>query len=132
MIHRRHHDPSLTPAQEAGRYLENARQILSEKAGKKDGLYRDIKYVKMAAGTAYSAALLILDEYLEQKEGIHFTKPRSIEDYKNRLRGYNKKLLGLLVDVYDELHLAGYYHGTQSVNTIQQGLENVKRMLAYI
>lgn len=123
---------SLSPAQEAERYLENARQILTEKAGKKDGLYRDIKYVKMAAGTAYSAALLILDEYLEQKEGIHFTKPRSIEDYKSRLRGYNKKLLALLVDVYDELHLAGYYHGTQSVNTIQQGLENVKRMLAYI
>lgn len=123
---------SLTPAQEAERYLENARQILTEKAGKKDGLYADVKYVKMAAGTAYSAALLILDEYLRQKEGIDFTKPKSIEDYTNRLRKLDKKLLTLLVDVYDELHIAGYYHGTQSVNTIQTGLSNVRQLLTYI
>lgn len=31
------HNPSATPAQEAQRYLENARKILTEKAGKKDG-----------------------------------------------------------------------------------------------
>lgn len=123
---------TLSPAEEAARYLQNARQILTNKAGKKDGLYADVKYVKMAAGTAYSAALLILDEYLRQKEGIHFTKPKSIEDYMSRLRKYNKKLLALLADVYDELHLAGYYHGTKSVNTIQTGLENVKQMLTYI
>ncbi|OJV19689.1 MAG: hypothetical protein BGO21_21745 [Dyadobacter sp. 50-39] len=126
------HDPSLTPAQEAERYLVNARRILTEKAGKKDGLYADVKYVKMAAGTAYSAALLILDEYLRQKEGVHFTKPKSIEDYTTRLRKFDKKLLALLVDVYDELHIAGYYHGTQSVNTIQTGLSNVRQMLTYI
>lgn len=126
------HNLPLTPAQEAQRYLENARKILTEKAGKKDGLYADVKYVKMAAGTAYSAALLILDEYLLQKEGIHFTKPKSIDDYTNRLRKFDKKLLALLVDVYDELHIAGYYHGTRSVNTIQTGLDNVRQMLNYI
>ena len=86
----------------------------------------------MASGTAYSAALLILDEYLKQKEGAKFTKPKSIEDYTSRVRKYDKKLLSLLADVYDELHLAGYYHGTLSVNTIQTGLNNVGQMLAYI
>lgn len=126
------YDLSPTPKREAERYLENARRILTEKAGKNDGLYADVKYVKMAAGTAYSAALLILDEYLLQKEGIHFTKPKGIEDYTNRLRKFDKKLLSLLVDVYDELHLAGYYHGTRSVNTIQTGLNNVRQMLSYI
>ena len=132
MAKSKRHNLTFTPAQEAERYLENARQILTEKAGKKDGLYADIKYVKMAAGTAYSAALLILDEYLRQKEGVHFTKPKSIDDYTNRIRKHNKKLLALLTDVYDELHLAGYYHGTKSVNTIQTGLENVRQMLTYI
>ncbi|MCE6993018.1 DUF5618 family protein [Dyadobacter sp. CY323] len=122
----------LPPSEEAARYLQNARQILTEKAGKKDDLYADIKYVKMAAGTAYSAALLILDEYLRQKEGLKFTKPKSIEDYTSRVRKYDKKLLTLLVDVYGELHINGYYIGTRSVNIIQTGLENVKQMLAYI
>ncbi len=126
------HDLSLTPAQEAERYLENARRILTEKAGKKDGLYADVKYVKMAAGTAYSAALLILDEYLRQKEGVHFVKPKSIEDYMARLRKYDKKLLRILASVYDELHLAGYYHGTRSVDTMQKGMNGVRQMLNYI
>ena len=125
-------DNLLSPAEEAARYLQNAKEILREKAGKKDGLYADVKYVKMAAGTAYSAALLILDEYLKQKEGIKFVKPKSVEDYTSRIRKYDKKLLSLLVDIYDELHLAGYYHGTRSVNTIQTGLNNVTKMLAYI
>lgn len=93
------HHLSLTPAQEAQRYLENARKILTEKAGKKDGLYADVKYVKMAAGTAYSAALLILDEYLLQKEGIHFTKPKSIEDYMEQLGRCDTKLLSILASV---------------------------------
>jgi hypothetical protein len=121
-----------SPAEEAARYLENAKTILSEKAGKKDGLYADIKYVKMASGTAYSAALLIIDEFLRQKEGLKFSKPTSIEDYTSRVRKYDKKLMRLLVEVYDELHLAGYYHGTKSVKTIQLGLDNVKHMLTYI
>jgi len=122
----------LSPSEEAARYLENARQILSEKAGKKDGLYADIKYVRMAAGTAYSAALLILDEYLKRKEGIHFEKPQSIEDYKGRIRKYDKKLLKHTMNAYGELHIAGYYHGTESAEIIQNGLANVKQMLTYI
>ena len=129
---RKNQGPALPPSEEAQRYLENAKTILSEKAGKEDGLYADIKYVKMASGTAYSAALLILDEFLKQKEGIKFTKPASIEDYTCRVRKYDKKLMRLLVEVYDELHIAGYYHGTKSVKTIQLGLDNVKQMLTYI
>ena len=36
-------DNLLSPAEEAARYLQNAKEILSEKAGKKDGLYADVK-----------------------------------------------------------------------------------------
>ena len=49
-----------------------------------------------------------------------------------RLRKYDKKLLRILASVYDELHLAGYYHGTQSVDTMQKGMNGVKQMLSYI
>ncbi|MCE6993020.1 DUF5618 family protein [Dyadobacter sp. CY323] len=122
----------LPSNEKAASYLENARQILSEKARKDDGEYRNIRYVKMASRTAYSAALLIIDEYLKQHEGVKFKKPTSIEDYTDRLRKYDKKLLVLLLEVYDELHIVGYYYGTRSVNTIQTGLENVRKMLTYI
>jgi hypothetical protein len=40
------------PIQEAKRYLANAKEILSEKAGKDGNYYSDSKYVKMAGNTA--------------------------------------------------------------------------------
>jgi len=45
------------PIREAERYLQNARQILSEKAEKDGDYYNDIKYVKMAGNTALHKSL---------------------------------------------------------------------------
>lgn len=47
--------------QEALRYVENAREILSEKACKKEGWYTDSKYVRMAGNTLWNGVLLALD-----------------------------------------------------------------------
>jgi hypothetical protein len=118
--------------QEINRYLANAREVLSTKAKKVGNEYRDIKYVQMASGTAYNAALMIADQYLLKKEGNKFVKPKSIEEYRNRLRKYNKTLLSYLNEAYDTLHLAGYYHGTPSVRTIKEGLDATQKMLASI
>ena len=46
------------PIQEAERYLQNARQILSEKAGKDGDYYIDKKYVKMAGHAAWCGVLI--------------------------------------------------------------------------
>ena len=117
---------------EIDRYLNNAKEILSTKAQKDGSEYKDIKYVQMASGTAYNAALMIADEYLKKREGAKFVKPKSIEDYRNRLRKYNKTLLSYLNEAYDTLHLAGYYHGTPSVRTIKEGLDATRKMLAIL
>lgn len=117
---------------EIRRYLDNARELLSTKAKKQGNEYGDIKYVQMASGTAYNAALMIVDEYLKRKEGAKFTKPRSIEEYRIRLRKHNKTFLSYLNEVYDTLHLAGYYHGTPSVRTIKDGLDATQKMLAML
>lgn len=117
---------------EIDRYLANAREILSTKAQKDGNEYKDIKYVQMASGTAYNAVLMIVDQYLKKKEGEKFVKPKSIEEYRNRVRKYNKTLLSYLNEAYDTLHLAGYYHGTPSVRTIKEGLDATKKMLAMI
>ena len=117
---------------EIRRYLDNAKEILSTKAQKNGNEYRDIKYVQMASGTAYNATLMIVDEYLKRKEGAKYSKPKSIEDYRNRLRKYNKTLLSYLNEAYDTLHLAGYYHGTPSVRTIKEGLDATEKMFSMI
>ncbi|GAB2801606.1 hypothetical protein GCM10027275_54630 [Rhabdobacter roseus] len=117
---------------EINRYLDNAKEILRTKARKEGNEYHDIKYVQMASGTAYNATLMIVDEYLKKKEGLKYTKPRSIDDYRTRLRKYNKTLLSYLNEAYDTLHLAGYYHGTPSVRTIKEGLDATEKMLSMI
>lgn len=116
---------------EALRYLSNATETL-KKAGKEDGIYKDVKYVQTASGTAYNGVLLAIDGYLKSKEGLKYVKPRSIEEYRIRLSKLNKKLLALLNEVYDELHLAGYYHGTQSVKTIENGMDTAKKIVEYV
>ena len=118
--------------QEITRYLDNAREILSTKAKKEGQEYKDIKYVQMASGTAYNAALMIADGYLRKKEGGTFTKPQSIDEYRIRLQKYSKLLVAYLNEAHDRLHLVGYLHGTPSVGTIKRGLEVTDKMLARI
>jgi hypothetical protein len=120
-----------TPYLEALRYMENAKELLA-KAGKKDYRYDDIKYVQIASATAYSGVLIALDEYLKRKEGIKYAKPKSIEDYTSRVAKQNKKLVALLSDVYAALHLAGYYHGTDSTKVIKLGFDEAFAIIEYI
>lgn len=123
---------TLSPYKDAIRYLANARQTLTKHAGKKDGEYADVKYVKNAAGTAYSGVLLALDEFLSRKEGLKYSKPKSIEDYQNRIAKQNKKLLSLLNDAYGTLHISLYYHGVPSVRLMTHGLSTAEEIIEYI
>lgn len=112
--------------------LKQAADILSNKAGKQDGLYTKIRYVKMAARIAYSAALTILDEFLVQKEGAHSDKPQDYEEYLARIQKHDKKLLILLVDVHANLYNVGCLYGNHSITTMRLGLRDVTKMLKYI
>lgn len=120
------------PYQEANRYIANAKQILKEKAGKKDGDYADVKYVQTAAGVAYVGVLIAIDEYLERKEGLKYKKAQSIEEYRTRVAKYNKKLLVLLNEAYATLHISLYYHGIPSSKVMTHGLNSAKEIIEYI
>ncbi len=50
----------LESYREAMRYLDNAKETL-QKAREEGRIYKDVKYVRSAAGIAYSGALLALD-----------------------------------------------------------------------
>ncbi|MFD2574666.1 DUF5618 family protein, partial [Spirosoma soli] len=93
--------------QEAKRYLDNAREILREKARKEDGYYQDSKYVKMAGHTAYAGVLVALDGLLGKKNKGR----KDVEWYKQQLAKLDKKLLNSFVGVYDTLHLSMSYDG---------------------
>ena len=55
---------------EARRHLNNAKEILREKAGKEDGYYLNKKYVKMAGLAAYKSVLLPWTIYLAIRKNL--------------------------------------------------------------
>jgi predicted HAD superfamily phosphohydrolase len=97
---------------EAMRYMNNAKETL-QKAKKEDNFYSDKKYVRTACGTAYNGVLIALDTYLMLKDvELPKKKRRSIDFYTRNISKIDGKMLKYLDNVYNILHLSGYYDGT--------------------
>ena len=109
---------------EAERYYDNAKTMLSEKAGKQGDYYSDAKYVKTACGTAYSGVLILLDAYIKIKGQVTNYKDRkSIEYYRDNISDRDNQLLKYVNSAYSILHLSGYYDGVLKYKVIQGGME---------
>lgn len=118
----------MNTVQEAKRYLDNARQILREKAQKENGYYQDRKYVRMAGNTAYNGILVALDSFLEEK-----TKGRKdVIWYKTRLARLDKNILNSFVSAYDTLHLALGYDGNLNAKVATAGLEDAENIINWV
>jgi hypothetical protein len=119
------------PIKEAERYLENAREILSEKAGKDGDYYNDKKYVKMAGDTAWKGVLVALnavtDVCQKQKKGRRI----SIEDYQDAIYRKDRKMIKPLQSAYEVLHLLLGYDGNLNYKIVQQGLVLGKNMITW-
>ncbi|WP_031526809.1 DUF5618 family protein [Dyadobacter crusticola] len=110
---------------EAKRYLSNAKAILSEKAQKEDGFYKDRKYVKMAGHTAYAGVLVALDSVFgDKKKGR-----KSVDWYKEELSTRDKKILSAFMAAYDTLHLSMSYDGNLSANVSKEGLALAEQII---
>ena len=120
----------LETYREAMRYLDNAKETL-QKARKDGRIYKDKKYVRTAAGTAYSGALLAIDAWLRLKEvtGLPKGKKKSIEWYRSEIAKRDKKLLADLNVVYDTLHISAYYDGNASSGNMADGLAFVEEII---
>jgi hypothetical protein len=99
---------------EAIRYLENAKEILA-KSPIGDSRYLDDKYVKSACGVAYLGVLKAIEGRLLIKGLTRKELPKKVEEYRKALKVHiaarNGKLIKEFDDLYDELHIAGYYRG---------------------
>ena len=111
---------------EAVRYIQNAFDILSTKAKKKDRYYQDDKYVRMACATAYNGVLLAADTYLEMK-GKSIEKKKgsriNVDDYRRRFATLNKSVLNEFNTAYGILHIEGYYDGVTNYSAIRAGMD---------
>jgi len=114
--------------EEAHRYIDNAKEILREKALKVDKYYSDAKYVKMAGNTAYSAVLLALDSVL----GVKKKGRKSVEWYKEELAKVDKKMLNSFSVAYETLHLVMGYDGSLSAKIAAIGIEEAETIIHWV
>jgi len=112
--------------QEAERYIQNARQILSEKAGKDGGYYTDRKYVKLAGHAAWCGVLVALDAALHVKAGLKKGQRPDIKDYQDAIGKTDKKMSRTLMSSYDTLHKSLGYDGNLNFDVVQIGLKEAQ------
>ncbi|MDX2190550.1 MAG: DUF5618 family protein [Bacteroidota bacterium] len=113
--------------QEAFRYVENAQDILSTKAGKDDEFYVDKKYVRMAGNTLWNGVLEALNyrypDLLKSKG-----RP-DINKYKELVSKENKKMLNHLITGYNYMHLYMGYDGDLSFQTSRIAIDEAKKLI---
>ena len=119
------------PIQEAERYIQNAQQLLSEKAGKDGDFYTDRKYVKMAGHTAWCGVLIALDATLKIKERLKRGQRPDIKDYQEAIGKVDKKMPRILMNSYDTLHKTLGYDGNLSYKIVKFGLDGAQDLVAW-
>jgi hypothetical protein len=119
------------PIREAERYLQNARQILSEKAGNDGDYYSDRKYVKMAGNTAWNGVLVALDAVLDVRKNLKSRQRPDIKNYQAAMSRKDNKMTTPLHVAYETLHLALGYDGNLYYKVVQSGMEQARMILAW-
>ena len=117
------------PIQEAERYIENARNLLSEKAGKDGEYYTDRKYVKLAGHAAWCGVLVALDAALKVKAGMKKGQRPDIKDYQEAISKVDRKMTRHLMSSYDTLHKALGYDGNLKYVIVQEGLRDAQNII---
>ncbi len=121
---------------EAFRYMENAKGLLKT-AAIEDNFYLDKKPVREAFGTAYLAILEALNEALIKKGLTAKELPKSVDGYmaaiKKHLSVNNGKLVREFNDLYDTLHIAGYYRGLfKSAGVVKEAMKDAETFIKKI
>ena len=119
------------PIEEAKRYLQNAKDILREKAVKDGNSYTDSKYVKMAGDTAWKGCLIALDAVFHVRESLPKGRRVSVDDYRDSVARKDRKMLTCVVDAYNILHLSMGYDGTKSYPVCKDGIDHAERIIQW-
>ena len=117
------------PIQEAERYLQNARTILSEKAEKEGEYYNDSKYVRMAGNTAWNGVLIALDAVLEVRKGMKKGQRPDFQDYETAMAKRDSKMTRTLLGAYESLHKSLGYDGNPNYVIVQESMKQAQYIL---
>jgi len=111
------------PIEEAERYMQNARKVLSEKAEKQGNFYQDKKYVKAAGNYAWNGVLVALEAVTEVRKNLKKGQRLDFKDYQNAVLKKDRKMNIPLLAAYDSLHKALGYDGNNNYVIVQESLK---------
>ena len=117
------------PIREAERYLQNAKQILSDKAGKDGNYYSDKKYVKLAGHAAWCGVLTALDGALGVKTGLKRKQRPDFKDYQEAVSKVDNRMNRPLLNSYETLHKVLGYDGNLNYTIVQSGLQEAQYII---
>ena len=115
---------SKHPIREAERYLQDAREILSKKAGKEGNYYSNKKYVKKAGNMAWCGVLTALDGVLRIKKNLPFLK-----DYQEAVNNIDENMDRQFLCLYDILCLALGCDGNLNSEIVQVGMDEAQSFI---
>jgi len=119
------------PIREAERCLQNARQILSEKAEKEGPYYNDSKYVRMAGNTAWNGVLIALDAVLNVRSKMKKGQRPDFNDYQSAIAQQDSKMPRILLNAYDLLHKSLGYDGVTNYKVVQESLDQANIIITW-
>ncbi|MDR1633056.1 MAG: DUF5618 family protein [Dysgonamonadaceae bacterium] len=117
------------PIREAERYLQNAKQLLSEKAEKDGDHYNDSKYVKTAGNIAWNGILVAMDAVLNVRENLKKGQRLDFKDYQMALSSKDNKMNKYLLNAYDLLHKSLGYDGVTNYRVVQESMNYAKILI---
>ncbi len=127
-------DPNTTYYEESMRYIEDAKETLT-KAGVdpvNPKLYKNHRYVKSAAGTAYAGVEQSAKWFLELNGYGPAKKYKSADAIMDDLRKVNIKALGIFDECYKMLHIYFYYQNGRGIRTMKEALETAKQFISFL
>ena len=109
------------PIEEARRYVDNAKQVLNEKAELNIDAqrYQDPKYVRSAGNYLWLGVLMALDAVFHVREDRRTRV--DIKDYLQAVGNRDQKLLDWVNNGYMVMHLYMNYDGNQSKDVSDGG-----------
>lgn len=115
--------------EEARRYVENAKNVLRENGcyNQELMLYEDEKYVRAAGHYLWHSVLLALDAVFHVRADRRTRV--DVKDYLNAVGNRDRKLLALVNNSYNVMHLSMDYDGTSRKVVCDDGIKMANEII---